>query len=313
MEHTFNKGRWSWYELKQSETDEAAKYVEQNDSYRRWSEETKKNMTSILQADTSERGEEALWGSLVYFQDVEDKERRRVFHFYLTKKRLITDNLDLSLLDKVDETVMRKKLDEAECPVEGFMIMIGDLMSHFLAKIDMFEVRLRDLLWRIREKNNIEILDQTAKSRHELLVWQNLIIPILEIKYGIEETFGDDVSKGLYFKRASKRIERAHMLLNEYDKQLKAMVELENTVSTHRGNEIMKTLTVLTTLFTPVTAWGAIWGMNFKNMPELEWKLGYIFSWAVIAVSTLALYVYLLKKGWMGDILRGKKKHSFFK
>ncbi|KMY53854.1 hypothetical protein AC623_07615 [Bacillus sp. FJAT-27231] len=313
MEHTFNEGRWSWYELRKFQMDEAAQYAEQYHSYKKWAEETKKNVSSILRVDTSERGKEALWGSLVYFQDVEKKEGKRIFHFYLTKKHLITDNLDLSVLESVDEKIMKKKMDEADCPVEGFMIMIGEIIHHFLEKIDEYEIRLRDLLWLIREKNNIEILDETARSRHELLVWQNLIIPIIEIKHGIEETFGDDVVKGLHFKRAYKRVERAYMLINEYDKELKAMVELENTVSTHRGNEIMKTLTVLTTLFTPVAAWGAIWGMNFKNMPELDWKLGYVFSWGVIAVTTLALYVYLLKKGWMGDILRGKKRNSFFK
>ncbi|KAB7708217.1 Mg2+ transporter protein, CorA-like protein [Bacillus aerolatus] len=313
MEHTFNGGKWSWHELSQSQVDQAIKFAEQYNSYNKWAEETKKNMTNNLQVDTSEEGKEALWGSLVYYQNVEEKEGKQVFHFYLTKKCLITDNLDVSMLDGVDEDIIRKKMDQADCPVEGFMIMVGDLMNHFLGKIDAFEVRLRDLLWRIKEKNNTEILDQTAKNRHELLIWQNLIIPVLEIKYGIEETFGNDVSKGIHFKRAAKRIERAYMLINEYDKELKAMVELENTVSTHRGNEIMKTLTVLTTLFTPVTAWGAVWGMNFKNMPELDWKLGYIFSWGIIAVSTLILYIYLLKKGWMGDILRGKRKNSFFK
>ena len=75
----------------------------------------------------------------------------------------------------------------------------------------------------------------------------------------------------------------------------------------------MKTLTVMTTIFTPVMALGALWGMNFKNMPELEWKYGYLLSFVLIIVSTLALYGYLKMKGWTGDLLKGRKKGSFFK
>jgi Mg2+ and Co2+ transporter CorA len=48
-------------------------------------------------------------------------------------------------------------------------------------------------------------------------------------------------------------------------------------------------------------------------MPELEWKFGYILSIILIVVSTILLYGYLKIKGWTGDILKGKKKDSFFK
>jgi magnesium transporter len=75
----------------------------------------------------------------------------------------------------------------------------------------------------------------------------------------------------------------------------------------------MKTLTVITTVFTPIMAFGALWGMNFKDMPELEWRFGYILSIALITISTLLLYGYLKIKGWTGDLLKSKKKGSFFK
>ncbi|HSU79619.1 MAG TPA: CorA family divalent cation transporter, partial [Candidatus Angelobacter sp.] len=77
--------------------------------------------------------------------------------------------------------------------------------------------------------------------------------------------------------------------------------------------EIMKTLTVLTTIFTPVMAFGSLWGMNFKHIPGLEWRYGFIFSIVVIILSSALLYYYLKNKGWTGDLLKGKKKGSFFK
>lgn len=116
----------------------------------------------------------------------------------------------------------------------------------------------------------------------------------------------------IYFCSA-KRMERAFALLNEYEHELDSMINLEEVISSHRGNEIMKTLTVITTIFTPIMAFGALWGMNFKHMPELGWKYGYLFSIILTIISTLLLYGYLKIKGWTGDLLKGKRKGSFFK
>jgi Mg2+ and Co2+ transporter CorA len=139
------------------------------------------------------------------------------------------------------------------------------------------------------------------------------MIPVKEIRLGVEEAFGEEVTKGAEFKRTCKRIERGYTLVREYQQEIDDLVNFEEMVSMHRGNEIVKTLTVITTLMTPIASWGALWGMNFKYMPELDWRIGYPLSLLVIVATTAALYIMLVKKGWMGDILRGRKKNSFFK
>lgn len=89
------------------------------------------------------------------------------------------------------------------------------------------------------------------------------------------------------------------------------MIDLETVISSHRGNEIVKTLTVITMLFTPIAAWGALWGMNFELMPELKWKYGYLIAIAVILLSTLGLYFFLQKKNWIGSVLKNPKNRKF--
>ena len=103
------------------------------------------------------------------------------------------------------------------------------------------------------------------------------------------------------------------VLLNEYEHEIDSLINLEEVISSHRGNEIMKTLTVMTSIFTPIMAYGALWGMNFKYMPEIEWRYGYYLSIFIIIISTILLYGYLKMKGWTGDLLKGKKRGSFFK
>ncbi|HEY0826786.1 MAG TPA: CorA family divalent cation transporter [Bacilli bacterium] len=50
-----------------------------------------------------------------------------------------------------------------------------------------------------------------------------------------------------------------------------------------------------------------IWGMNFKHMPEIEWLWGYGLALGWIGLSMLIIYLYLRKKGWTEDLLKGKK------
>ncbi len=291
----------------------AKELTKKHSTYKMWTDSVKTNKMNLLEMYTGTAEEEIIWGSLVYIQDLHEKQERRVFHFYLTRNELVTADLNLNELDYLDVKAMKEKMHQSETSIEGFFVLIGEIMAYFLKEIDKFEVRLRDLIWDVKERNNTKTLDRTANADHELLIWKNLIIPMIEIRMAVEEAFGDEIMEQPQYKRTKRRITRARELIREYEEEIDALLDLESVVSTHRGNEIMKTLTVITTLFTPVTAFGAIWGMNFKHMPELEWKFGYLLAGVLIVASTFILYAYLKKKGWMGDILSVRSKKSFFK
>lgn len=74
----------------------------------------------------------------------------------------------------------------------------------------------------------------------------------------------------------------------------------------HRTNEIMKVLTIIATIFIPLSFVAGVYGMNFDpaaseyNMPELRWRYGYPFAWSVMGVIALALLAYFRRKGWLG-------------
>jgi len=68
---------------------------------------------------------------------------------------------------------------------------------------------------------------------------------------------------------------------------------------TIRQNEAVKVFTVLATIFLPATLIASIFGMNFENMPELSWKYGYPYSLALMVLVTLALLLWVRRKGWL--------------
>ena len=67
----------------------------------------------------------------------------------------------------------------------------------------------------------------------------------------------------------------------------------------NRMNEVMKTLTIIATIFIPLTFIAGIYGMNFEVMPELKWPFGYLMVWIVMVGVALGLLVYFRRKKWL--------------
>ncbi len=78
-------------------------------------------------------------------------------------------------------------------------------------------------------------------------------------------------------------------------------VELREThlsMLSNRANEVMKVLTIIATIFIPLTFIVGIYGMNFRFMPEIEWRYGYLMVWIIMLTSTYFMLRYFRKKKW---------------
>jgi magnesium transporter len=309
LERNINFDQWKWVQLNKNELNTV---WEQENMISDWLTSVRKSQTNFVKVHGLIDGERVVNGSLIYRQDEEEEEDRQIFHFYLTSNTLFTIDLEFTSFQQLAPEVMLRQLNKTENAVDGFLFLLGELVNDLLGEIDQFEESLHKLMWGVKNRNEMQILEHIFAQRHELMVCKNLLIPFQELKMAIEEINFPVVKTSEIFVRTCKRIDRAMVLLREYEQELDSMIHLEEVISSHRGNEIMKTLTVLTIIFTPIMALGALWGMNFKHMPELEWRYGYLVSIISIVLSTALLYGYLKTKGWTGDLLKGKKKGSFF-
>jgi magnesium transporter len=83
-----------------------------------------------------------------------------------------------------------------------------------------------------------------------------------------------------------------------YRDLLSSLLDLYLSTVSFRMNEVMKVLTIIATIFIPITFVAGIYGMNFKNMPELEWRWGYAGVWGLMAVITGIMLLYFKHKKW---------------
>lgn len=309
--HAFSGTAWEWLQLDEKKDLEKKDELNAYTIHIPWVKHIHSSDTNSLQMETTNQDSLALWGSLIYVQEADKKEEKHLFHFFVKETTLLTTTLDFKLLPTTNQDDILAKMQNANNAIEGFMILLGEIISAFLHKIDQYEVRLKDLLWQVKENNDTKLLNKIAENRHEILVWKNFLIPFIEVKTGVVEAFGEKYTENIYFKRTHYRFERCENLVRAYEEEIRGLIDFEDVVSSFRGNEIMKTLTVMTVLFTPVMALGALWGMNFDDMPELKWKFGYAGALILILLSTLLVYWFLKAKGWTGDMLKSKKKQKY--
>ena len=142
---------------------------------------------------------------------------------------------------------------------------------------------------------------QMAALRKETAGWiryyTQLDDMVCEFQENEDALFGDNELR--MFHMAEKRIGRLNseaQALREYGLQLRELFQSEIDV---RQNRVMKILTIVTTVFLPLTLVTGWYGMNFVNMPELTWEYGYM---AIIVVSALivglCLWIMKKKKFW---------------
>ena len=84
-----------------------------------------------------------------------------------------------------------------------------------------------------------------------------------------------------------------------YRDMISGMIDLHLSSASNRMNEVMKTLTVVATIFIPLTFIAGVYGMNFKHMPELGWSWSYLAVWGVMAALAAGMLFYIKKKGWL--------------
>lgn len=102
-----------------------------------------------------------------------------------------------------------------------------------------------------------------------------------------------------YFVDVNDHLSRVIDTLDVFRESLNGLLELQMNMKADRMNEIMKTLTLVSTIFMPLTFIVGIYGMNFHIMPELNWHYGYLFVWVIMGAVSFGMWMYFKSKRWL--------------
>jgi magnesium transporter len=103
------------------------------------------------------------------------------------------------------------------------------------------------------------------------------------------------------FRDVEDHLIRAADLLESYRELLSDAVSIYLSVTSNRLNQIVKVLTIFSSIVLPLSLVAGIYGMNFKHMPETEWTWGYPYSLGLMVLITVTLLFFFWRRGWLTD------------
>lgn len=165
--------------------------------------------------------------------------------------------------------------------------------------------RIGDEIETIEEKlfTNPEtsILEDLHDLRQELIFFRKTVWPLRTIMNELDrqETELIEDSTSVYLRDLYDHVVQVIETLETFREMLSGHLEVYLSTISNKTNEIMKFLTIIGTIFIPLTFIAGVYGMNFKHMPELEWRWGYYLIWAVMIGIGVALLAYFRKKNWI--------------
>jgi magnesium transporter len=84
-----------------------------------------------------------------------------------------------------------------------------------------------------------------------------------------------------------------------YREMATGLTETYMSAMSQRLNEVMKVLTIIGTIFIPLTFLAGVYGMNFRHFPEIEWVWGYPFFWGICVVTAVVMVAWFRKRQWL--------------
>jgi magnesium transporter len=219
-------------------------------------------------------------GLVISFQEVHggdafDMIRNRLRQGKGRVRRMGADYLAYALLDAVVDCYF------------NILEKIGD-------KIELLEEEVMD-------EPTKTTLKQIHSMKREMIFLRKAVWPMRELINNLERSETELIkpSTDIYLRDLHDHAIRVIDTVETFRDLLSGMMDIYLSSVSNRMNEVMKVLTIITTIFVPVTFIAGVYGMNFEYMPELHSKWGYPLTWGVIIAIIVMLLFYFRKKKWL--------------
>ncbi|RME55970.1 magnesium and cobalt transport protein CorA [Candidatus Parcubacteria bacterium] len=179
--------------------------------------------------------------------------------------------------------------------------LLDAIVDSYFAVLETVGETTERLEEKIMTDPSSHILREIRRLKRDMLEVRRAIWPLREAVLSFERTPSPLIAKRTtpYFRDVYNHIIQLIDSTEALRDITSGMIDIYLTSINNRMNEVMKTLTVIATIFIPLTFITGIYGMNFRYMPELEWPSGYFLSLALMGIIALGMLFYFRKKNWL--------------
>jgi magnesium transporter len=146
-----------------------------------------------------------------------------------------------------------------------------------------------------------ETLQTIHHLRREMIFLRKAVWPLREVINSLERGESSLVKEStrLYLRDVYDHTIQTIDTIETYRDMVSGMLDIYLSSVSNRLNSVMKVLTIIATIFMPLTFLAGVYGMNFKYMPELGWRWGYPFIWLIMVGIGVLMLIFFRKKKWL--------------
>lgn len=198
-----------------------------------------------------------------------------------------------------DKIIQRESLKKG--PDYALHVILDFIIDNYFKIIESVDFRLDVLETQLFSNPDQKILASMFTLKKDILHLRKTIYPQREIYNTLVRGDFKQIKPQTfpYIKDAYNEVIRLIDVLEVHRDMISTLLESYLSIVSNRLNEVMKILTVITTMIMPLTLITGIYGMNFQYMPELSWKYGYPFALLLILVLSLSMYSFVKRKKWL--------------
>lgn len=178
-----------------------------------------------------------------------------------------------------------------DCIVDHYFIVLEQLGE----RIEALEMQLYD------EAGDPDPLHAIFRLKQEMIYLRKQIWPLRETLghfHKSENPLVQDKNR-VFFSDVYDHLLQAIEVADSFRDVLAGLQDLYISMTGQRMNEVMKVLTIIATIFIPITFVAGIYGMNFEVIPELKWRWGYFAVWGLFGAITAGMLVYFKRRKWL--------------
>jgi magnesium transporter len=179
--------------------------------------------------------------------------------------------------------------------------LIDAVVDHYFTVLEKLGERIESLDEEVTTRPIPETLQRIYQLKRELIFLRKSIWPLREVIGELERGESDliDEKTVIFLRDVYDHGIQIIDIVETFRDVVSGMFDIYLSSVSNRMNETMRVLTVIATIFIPLTFVAGIYGMNFKSMPELDWIWGYPLIWGVMILVALFMLVYFKRKRWL--------------
>ncbi len=185
--------------------------------------------------------------------------------------------------------------------------LIDTVVDHLFPILESIGDRILEVEDSLLESPESEHVSTLHVLKRELLALRKSMWPLREMLNGLRQSDSELVSEEtrLYLRDVLDHATMAIDIVETLREMVSSMMDLYLSSISNRMNEIMKVLTIIATIFIPLSFVAGLYGMNFDpsvspfNMPELGWYWGYPLALGMMALIAIALLIFFRRRGWL--------------